>query len=155
MPEITEIQEGLDQVRAETLVRLECLTQEQLDARSHQNDGWSLGEIFMHLAIDEFYIRELIARPLLAGNQPPEGVRFIPPPPPYGTPKETIRFWFERARAGTVHFLNSIPEDADLTRAHGGGLEPMNGLAWFLAYAGHEAFHLQQINATISARQAQ
>ena len=35
----------------------------------------------MHLAIDEFYLRELIARPLLEGVKPPEGITFLPPPP--------------------------------------------------------------------------
>ena len=153
MLEIIEILEKLDQVRAETLRCLEGLTQEQLDARPRREDGeeaWSLGEIFMHLAIDELYVREMIARPILAGIQPPEGVRFIPPPPEYGTPKETIRFWFERARVGTVHYLENLPEDVDLTRTHSGGLDPMNGLAWILSYAGHEAFHHHQINKLIS-----
>ena len=56
----------LDQVRAETLRRLESLTQEQHDWRTPQakgEDEWSLGEVLMHLAIDEFYLRELIAPP--------------------------------------------------------------------------------------------
>lgn len=153
MPETNEILEKLTQVRAATLRRLEGLTQERLDARPSQEDGeeaWSLGEIFMHLAIDEIYVRELIARPLLSGIQPPDGVRFLPPPPPYGTPKETIRYWFERARAGTIRFLEDFPADADLTRTHSGGLEQMNGLEWFLGYAGHETLHRQQIDALIA-----
>ncbi|MEE8391523.1 MAG: hypothetical protein V3S14_12110 [Anaerolineae bacterium] len=42
----------------------------------------------IHDPIDEFYLRELIARALLEGIKPPDGVRFLPPPPPYGTPRE-------------------------------------------------------------------
>ena len=92
----------LGEIRAGTLRRLDGLTQKHLDARPPQGDSehaWSLGEVFMHLAIDEFYLRELIARPLLEGVKPPDGVRFLPPPPPYGTEKDVIQFWFERARA--------------------------------------------------------
>ena len=61
----------------------------------------------MHLAIDEMYLRELIALPLLEGVKPPEGVSFLPPPPPYGTSKAVIGFWFERARVQTQHFLST------------------------------------------------
>lgn len=153
-PEISAIRERLNQVRSETLRRLEDLTQEQLNARPSQQDGeeaWSLGEVFMHLAIDEIYVRELIARPLLSGVEPPEGVRFLPPPPPRETPKDTIRFWFERARAGTLHYLDNLPAQVDAELTHSGGLEPMNGLEWFLGYAGHEAFHHRQIDALIAA----
>jgi hypothetical protein len=143
----------LDQVRAETLRRLESLTQEQLDWRPPQAEGkgeWSLGEVFMHLAIDEFYLRELIARPLLEGIKPPDGVRFLPPPPPYGTTKEVIRFWFERARLQTHRLFRDWPSDAHLDLTHEGGLEAMNGLEWFEGYAGHEAFHHPQIDRLIA-----
>ncbi len=142
----------LDQVRTETLRRLESLTQEQLDWRPPAADGkeeWSLGEIFMHLAIDEIYLRELIARPLLEGIKPPDGVRFLPPPPPYGTPKDVIQFWFERARLQTRRFFDNWPPDANLDVIHEGGLEPMNGLQWFEGYGGHEAFHYAQIDRVI------
>ena len=77
----------LEEIRNETLRRLDNLTQEQLDTRPPQvkeKEEWSLGEVFMHLAIDEFYLRELIARPLLEGIKPPDALRFLPPPPPYG-----------------------------------------------------------------------
>ncbi|HSR30983.1 MAG TPA: DinB family protein [Anaerolineae bacterium] len=143
----------LDQVRAETLRRLDGLTQEQLDWRPPQAEGeeeWSLGEVFMHLAIDEFYLRELIARPLLEGIKPPDGIRFLPPPPPYGTTKEVIRFWFQRARLQTHRFFEAWPSDANLDLTHEGGLEAMNGLEWFQGYAGHEAFHHQQIDRLIA-----
>jgi hypothetical protein len=143
----------LDQVRTETLRRLDSLTQNQLDWHPPPADGneeWSLGEIFMHLAIDEIYLRELIARPLLEGIKPPEGVRFLPPPPPYGTSKEVIQYWFERARLQTRRFFDNWPADADLDLVHEGGLEPMNGLGWFEGYGGHEAFHHAQIDRVIS-----
>jgi hypothetical protein len=146
----------LEQVRAETLQRLENLTQAQLDWRPPTAEGeeeWSLGEIFMHLAIDELYLRELIARPLLEGIRPPAGVRFLPPPPPYGTSKDVIRFWFERARIETRRLFNNWPSDANLDVKHEGGLEAMNGLEWFAGYGGHEAFHHQQIDRLIAQLQ--
>lgn len=154
MDETTAILERMAQVRSETLRRLDSLSQEQLNARpddKEEEEAWSPGEVFMHLAIDEIYVRELIARPLLSGVQPPEGVRFLPPPPPRETPKDTIRFWFDRARAETEHFLGNLPNQVDLERTHSGGLEPMNGLEWFLGYAGHEAFHHRQIDALAAA----
>ena len=55
----------------------------------------------MHLAIDEVYLRDLIARPLLEGVAPPEDLSFYPPPPPHGMSKQVIKFWFQRARADT------------------------------------------------------
>ncbi|MCP4542843.1 MAG: DinB family protein [Chloroflexi bacterium] len=143
----------LEEIRTETLRRLEDLSQEQLDQRPPQADGegiWSLGEIFMHLAIDEFYLRELIARPLLEGIEPPDGVRFLPPPPPYGTPKDVIQFWFERARLQTRRFFDNWPPDANLDVTHEGGLKAMNGLEWFAGYGGHEAFHHPQIDELIA-----
>ena len=143
----------LEEIRAETLRRLDGLTQEQLDWRPPQSDGeegWSLGEVLMHLAIDEFYLRELIARPLLEGVKPPEGVRFLPPPPPYGTSKEVIQFWFERARLQTRRFFEHWPADANLDVTHEGGLRPMNGLEWLGAYGGHETLHHQQIDRLIA-----
>jgi hypothetical protein len=143
----------LEKVRVKTLRRLDNLTQEQLNTHPPQADGeeeWSLGEVFMHLAIDEFYVRELIARPLLEGIKPPNGVRFLPPPPPYGTTKEVIQFWFERTRLQTRRFFEDWPPDADLDVTHEGGLEAMNGLEWFEGYAGHEAFHHRQIDRLIT-----
>jgi hypothetical protein len=143
----------LAEVRAETRRRLDNLTQEQLDWRPPQAGGeeaWSLGEVFMHLAIDEFYLRELIARPLLEGIKPPNGVRFLPPPPPYGTSKAVIQFWFERARLQTRRFFDDWPVDANLDVTHAGGLRAMNGLEWFEGYGGHEALHHQQIDRLIA-----
>ncbi len=138
----------MDEVRAVTLRYLDGLTQEQLDWRPPPVDGkqeWSLGEILMHLAIDECYLRELIALPLLEGVKPPEGVGYLPPPPPYGALKEAIAFWFERARLRTQRTFERWPVDADLDLTHAGGLAAMNGLEWFEGYAGHEAYHHQQI----------
>ena len=147
----------MEEVRAETLRILDRLTQEELDWRPPPADGeeeWSLGEIFMHLAIDEIYLRELIALPLLEGVKPPDGVGFLPPPPPHGTEKATIKFWFERARAQTCRFFAGWPADASLEVRHHGGLQEMNGLEWFEGYAGHEAFHHQQL-ASVMALWAQ
>jgi hypothetical protein len=140
----------LEEIRAETMQRLAGLTQDELDWRplsADEEEPWSLGEVFMHLAIDEFYLRELIARPLLEGIKPPEGVRFLPPPPPYGMAKDVILFWFERARLQTRRFFENWPPDADMDQTHDGGLEAMNGLEWFEGYGGHEAYHHQQIDA--------
>lgn len=140
----------LEGIRVETLRRLDCLAQEQLDQHAPPGtDGevpWSLGEVFMHLAIDELYLRELLARPLLEGIKPPDGVSFLPPPPPYGVPKDVIQFWFERARLQTRRLFDAWPSDANLDMTHEGGLEAMNGLEWFEGYGGHEAFHHQQID---------
>lgn len=156
------ILEKLNAIRAETLRRLEGLTQEKLDrrpagsrpggTRSSEDvgeGGWSLGEVFMHLAIDEHYLREHLARPLLEGVKPPEGVTFLPPPPPYGAKKDVILFWFARAREMTSRLVDNWPPDANLELKHSGGLEPMNGAEWLEAYGGHEAFHHRQIDALI------
>ena len=104
----------LDAVRAETLQRLESATQAQLDVRPaptpHNSGAWSLGEFFMHIAGDEIYLRELIARPLLEGVLPPEGVGFVPPPPAAGLPKDVIAFWFQRARAESEQALHLLAD---------------------------------------------
>lgn len=141
--------EEMEGVRRQTLDYLETLTQAELDWQPPEPEGeeaWSLGEVFMHLAIDEFYVRELISRPLLTGIKPPEGVRFLPPPPPHGWSKDVIRYWFERARAGTRRLFAEWPADANLALKHEGGLREMSGLEWFRGYASHEAFHHRQIN---------
>jgi hypothetical protein len=104
----------------------------------------------MHLALDEHYLREQIARPLLEGVQPPEGVSFLPPPPPYGTPKDVIRFWFQRARLVTRRLIENWPVDANLELRHTGGLDSMNGAEWLEGYGGHEAFHRRQIDALVA-----
>ena len=144
----------LEEIRAETLRRLDDLAQGQLDWRPSlgpdDEEAWSLGEVFMHLAIDEFYLRELIARPLLEGIKPPDGVRFLPPPPPYGVSKDVIQFWFERARLQTRRLFDDWPTDANLDVKHEGGLEAMNGLEWFEGYGGHEALHHQQIEHLVA-----
>jgi len=144
-----EILNHLDRVRAETLKRFDGLTQNQLDWREGEG-AWSLGEVFMHLALDEHYLREQIARPLLEGVKPPDSIQFLPPPPPYGAKKEAIWFWFDRARALTRRLLENFPVETNLELKHDGGLEPMNGLEWFEGYAGHEAFHHRQIDALIA-----
>jgi hypothetical protein len=164
MPEPTEILAVLENVRAGTLSRCEGLTQEQLDwmppvvPSDNGESSWSLGEVFMHLAIDEHYLREQIARPLLEGVQPSEGLSFLPPPPPFGTPKEVIRHWFERARLMTRRLIADWLAGANLTLKHTGGLEPMNGAEWLMGYGGHEAFHHRQIDtllAQLSLNQAE
>lgn len=138
----------LEETRAETLRLMDGLTQEQLDWKPPAEVGkeeWSLGEVFMHLAIDEIYLRELIALPLLEGIRPPQGVSFLPPPPPRGTSKAVIEFWFERARLQTRRLFAGWPQDAHLDLTHEGGLALMNGLEWLEGYAFHEAFHHQQL----------
>lgn len=104
----------------------------------------------MHLAMDEIYVRELITRPLCEGIKPPDSVQFLSPPPPYGTPKEKIEFWFQRARSGTICFFEDWPDDANLEIRHAGGLEPMNALEWMNGYASHERFHHRQIKDLLS-----
>jgi hypothetical protein len=146
----------LDEVRAETLRRLHGLTQAELDWRPGTKrtdtgtDEWSLGEVLMHLAIDEHHLRENIARPLLEGVKPPESIEFLPPPPPYGLPKDAIVFWFERTRLLTRRLLENWPVDAHLELRHAGGFENgANGAEWLLSYSGHEAFHHRQIDTLI------
>lgn len=148
-----QILKKLDNIRQQTLQRLENLTQRQLDWKP---PGWSglttaetnlsLGELFMHLAIDEIYLREMIARPLLEGVKPPDQITFPPPPSPYGLPKEAIRFWFERAREMTRRMIEELPPEINLKLTHMGGFEQMNGLEWLEAFGGHEEFHLAQID---------
>ena len=153
MEETKSILRKLEEVRADTLHLLEDLTQAELDARPPQykdEESWSLGEVFMHLAIDEIYLRELIARPLLDGIKPPDDVSFFPPPPPYGIHKDVIFFWLDRSREETRRLLDNLTEDANLDITHEGGFEAMNGLQWIEAYASHEAFHHQQINDLIA-----
>jgi hypothetical protein len=143
----------LEAVRSRTLQYLDGLTQEQLDWRPSTVTGeedWSLGEVFMHLAIDELYLRELIAIPLLEGIKPPEDVGFLPPPPPYGQKMEVILFWFERARLQTRRYFEAWPLEANLEVLHEGGLSLMNGLEWFDGYGGHETFHHQQIERLVT-----
>ncbi|HAX69200.1 MAG TPA: hypothetical protein DCY14_06320 [Anaerolineae bacterium] len=145
MDTINVIQE-LDKVRTVTYQRLAGLTQIQLDARPGQEEAWSLGEIFMHIAIDEIYLREMISRPLREGILPPVGITFLPPPPPYGVDKQTIRFWLERSRSQTLVYIQDWPLQWDSDLRHAGNLEPMNALEWLLGYAGHEASHHRQID---------
>lgn len=156
MPEPAEILSYLEKVRAGTLSRFEGLSQEQLDwlppvAPSDNGEtSWSLGEVCLHLAIDEHYLREQIARPLLEGVPPPEGVSFLPPLPPFGTPQDVIAYWFQRAHLMTRWLIETWPADANLTLKHTGGLKPMNGAEWLMGYGGHEAFHHRQIDALIA-----
>lgn len=146
----------LDAVRVETLRRLDGLTQEQLDwvppagSAAGREESWSLGVIFMHLAIDEHYLREQLARPLLEGIRPPEGITFFPPPPPYGASKDVIQYWLDRARTMTRRLIEHWPANANLEIKHAGGLRPMNGAEWLESYGGHEAVHHRQIDALVA-----
>lgn len=153
----------LDAVRAETLKRFEPLSQEQLDWKpvagaaegapeyDTAHEQWSLGEIFMHLALDEHYLREQIARPLLEGVKPPDSILFLPPPPPYALPKDAIAFWFQRAREITRRLLENENGKWNLELRHAGGFdEGMNGAEWLMGYAGHEKFHHKQIDEMIA-----
>jgi hypothetical protein len=152
MNELKIVLNKLEKIREKTLNRLEHLTQEQLDSLPtplKDKRMWSQGEVFMHLAIDEFYLCELIVRPLLEGIKPPEGIRFLPPPPPYGNEKEVIQFWLKRSRLQTKRFFENWPENANLNLMHVGGLRAMNGLGWFEGYAAHEKYHHQQLDRLI------
>ena len=95
-------------------------------------------------------MRELLALPLLEGIKPPDGVTFLPPPPPYKVSKEVIQFWLARARIQTRRIFKNWPENANLKLMHEGGLKEMNGLDWFEGYAGHEAYHHNQIDRLIA-----
>lgn len=146
----------LEAIRAETLRRFQPLTQAQLDwrpgtVRSDNGEAeWSAGEVFMHLAIDENYLREYLARPLLEGIKPPDSVIFLPPPPPRRTPKDAIAFWFDRARTLTRRLLENWPTDANLEVRHAGGFDSeSNGLEWLAGFGGHEAFHHRQLDELI------
>ncbi|MFC2029027.1 DinB family protein [Chloroflexota bacterium] len=146
------IYKKLKGIRSQTLDRLNILSQYQLDARPPSTDeepSWSLGEVFMHIAMDEIYLRELISRPLLEGISPPVNIHFIPPPPPFETKKEVISFWLERARTQTKEYLMNWPSNWNKDLKHEGGLEVMNALEWLEGYAGHEAYHHIQIDALI------
>lgn len=139
----------LDEIRKNTYERLSKLNQYQLDnlpVSPMQEDIWSLGQIFMHIAIDEVYLREMISRPLREGILPPVGITFLPPPPPYGIDKQTIRFWLERSRSQTRVYVQDWPLQWDPELRHAGNLEPMNALEWLLGYSGHEASHHRQID---------
>jgi hypothetical protein len=139
----------LEEIRVETLKRFEPLTQAQLNWHPPDNE-WSLGEIFHHIALDEHYLREQIARPLLEVVKPPEDVTFIPPPPFNGVKKEVIQFWFEHARTLTRRMIEFWPADANVELKHVGGLEAMNSLEWLEGYGGHEAFHHKQIDRVLA-----
>ena len=144
-----DVLDRLEKIRAETLERFGSLTQTQLDWRPPDNE-WSLGEIFHHIALDEHYLREQIARPLLEGISPPEDVTFIPPPPFAGAKKEVIEFWFRRARTMTRRMMEAWPDDGNMELKHIGGLEAMNSLEWLEGYSGHEAFHHKQIDRVLA-----
>jgi len=149
----SEVLAKMETIRSKTMAYLDNLDQRQLDwqpdPENSDEEAWSLGEVFMHLAIDEIYLREMIALPLLEGIKPADGITFLPPPPPYGTPKATIQFWFQRARLRTQRYFANWPQNPNLEMTHEGGLQEMNGLKWFEGYAGHEAFHHQQIETLI------
>jgi hypothetical protein len=147
-----EVLAGLERIRADTVRRLHALNQNQLDARppaTEKEQPWSLGEVFMHIAIDEAYLRELIARPLREGIKPPNEITFLPPPPPHGARKHEIQFWLERSRSQTMVFVEDWPADWHPDLKHEGGLELMNALEWLEGYGGHEASHHRQIDALI------
>jgi hypothetical protein len=151
--EPAEVLKKLEEVRAGTLDQLARLSQAQLDARPPKTGGeeaWSLGEVFMHIASDEIYLRELLSRPLRDGVKPPDGVTYLPPPPNYGTAKPVIEFWLRRARAQTRDYVKEWPSTWDADLRHEGGLSPMNALEWLDGYGGHEAFHHRQIDDLIA-----
>lgn len=160
MTDPAAILQMLEAIRAKTLQCFEALTQADLDWRPpttpENSEGWSLGEMFHHIALDEHYLREHIARPLLEGVAPPLSIQYLPPPPAYGLPKDALRFWFQRARLMTRRLLTTEwPPAVNLEIRHGGGLveifggPPMNGAEWLEGFGGHEAAHQKQISITV------
>lgn len=146
-----EVMTFMDAVRADTLARFQPLTQAQLDWRppehSAEHTHWSLGEIFFHIAMDEDYLREHIARPLLEGVKPPDSILFYPPPTQYGLPKDALQFWFDRARLMTRRMVETESAHWSFELRHAGGFdEDANGAEWLMGYAGHEKFHHKQID---------
>lgn len=149
---VEDVLSKLEEVRSQTIERLIGLSQGQLDAHPptiESEQPWSLGEVFMHIAIDEVYLRELISRPLREGTNPPEGITLLPPPPPYGTTMEVIQFWLSQSRSQTRAYVNDWPSSWDPDLRHEGDLRSMNALEWLEGYCGHEAFHHLQIDALI------
>jgi hypothetical protein len=156
MPEPAEILAHLDAVRAETLKRLDSMTQDQLDwlpapadDRYPEDEAWSVGEILARLAIGEHFVREHIARPLLEGVSPPPAVSATPPLAPYGAARDVIVFWLERARLVTRRMLQELPTHANLGLQHAGDLHPMNGMEWLGYLAERESDQLGQIDALL------
>jgi hypothetical protein len=145
----------MDSVRAETLSRFQPLTQAQLDWRPPGLDDdhhhWSLGETFHHIALDEDYLREHLARPLLEGIKPPDSILYLPPPPQYGLPGDAIQFWFDRARLLTRRMLETWDPNYNLQLTHNGGFEKAsNGAEWLMGFAGHEQYHHRQLDELIA-----
>jgi len=141
----------LDTRRAETLGRLAGLTQAQLDWRPPTGEGeaaWSLGEVFMHLAIDEYYLGDQLGRFWLEGTPPPEGERALPPPP-YGIPAGEIRQLFVDTRTRTRNLIETWQTTPNLARRPDGGAAG-NWTDWLGAYSAHEVFHQRQMDTLIA-----
>lgn len=70
---------------------------------------------------------------------------------------EVILEKLETVRKETLAHLDGLtqaqlgwrPSAARQDVAHAGGLHAMNGTEWLAAYAGHEAFHHQQIDVLV------
>jgi hypothetical protein len=146
------IMQQLDAIRAATLRRLDGLTQAQLDWRPPGGTGeaaWSLGEVFMHLAIDEYYLGDHLGRLWLEGVQPPDGARSLPLPP-YGVAVAEIRQLFADTRTRTRNLIETWQADSQLPFRAGGDGAGMNGADWLAAYGEHEASHQQQIDTLLA-----
>ena len=146
------IMQKLDAIRAATLRRLDGLTQAQLDWRPPGGTGeaaWSLGEVFMHLAIDEYYLGDHLGRLWLEGVQPLDGGRSLPPPP-YGVAVDEIRQLFADTRTRTRSLIETLQTNPHLPFRAGAGGAGMNGADWLAAYGEHEASHQRQMDTLIA-----
>jgi hypothetical protein len=146
------ILQQLDAIRAATLQRLDGLTQEQLDWRplgAMGDAAWSLGEVFMHLAIDEYYLGEQLGRLWLEGGRAGERPQSLPPPP-YGIPADELRGLFADTRTRTRNLIAHWPVHPDLPAPPGSGPARMPGREWLVAYGEHEVSHWRQIDSLLA-----
>jgi hypothetical protein len=142
----------LDAIRAATLGRLAGLTQEQLDWRPPGEAGdaaWSLGEVFMHLAIDEYDLGTQLGRLWLEKGQPQEQARALPPPP-YGVGRDELQGLFADMRTRTHNLIASWPAHPNLAGQPGSSQARMPGIDWLITYGQHEASHWQQMDALVA-----
>jgi hypothetical protein len=140
----------LDAIRAATLRRLAELTQEQLDWRppgGEDDAAWSVGEILMHLAIDEYYLGEQLGRLWLEGVRPLAGVRSLRLPP-HGVAADDIRRLFADTRTRTRSLIATGSVNPNLALRPGGA--PTDGAEWLTAFGEHEVSHQRQIDALLA-----
>jgi hypothetical protein len=142
--------QALDTIRAATLRRLDSRSQAQLDWRPPDGTGeaaWSLGEVFMHLATDEYYLGDQLGRLWLEGVQPPDGERPLPAPPS-GVPAADIRQLFTDTRTRTRNLIETWQTTPSL--AHNPNAGAGHWAGWLTAYGEHEVSHQRQMDTLIA-----